>query len=339
MIKINFLRLIFNLIFFLFFGCTEKKELNQSNDTNPCQIEDITGTCCDLNEIDCTGICFGIDDCSGCTDPEAINFDSQAITDNNNCIYDGIADSTIWSLIWNDEFNNNYIDQSKWNHELWGPGMVNNELQAYTDRDDNSFVIDGNLIIRALNENYGEANYTSARMTTSGKGDFLYGRIEVKAILPDGDGTWPAIWMLPTDWLYGGWPASGEIDIMEHVGCNNNWVKGSVHTTDCNWNNGCPNIDAGGNGNDLYVSGASDNFNIYSIEWSETEIKFFINNNHYWTFINIGIGSDMWPFDQKFHIILNLAIGGSWGGICPIDNSNFPQELKVDYIRVYERIN
>ena len=97
------------------------------------------------------------------------------------------------------------------------------------------------------------------------------------------------------------------LDIMEHVGCNNNWVKGSVHTTDCNWNNGCPNIDAGGNGNDLYVSGASDNFNIYSIEWSETEIKFFINNNHYWTFINIGIGSDMWPFDQKFHIILNLT--------------------------------
>ena len=176
-------------------------------------------------------------------------------------------------------------------------------------------------------------------MNTSGKGDFLYGRIDVKAKLPFAAGTWPAIWMLPTDWIYGGWPASGEIDIMEHVGCNLNWVKGSVHTEDCNWNNGCPNQSAGGNGQDQFIPGVSDNYNIYSIEWSASKLDFLINDDHYWTFLNIGSGSGMWPFDKKFHIILNLAIGGSWGGICPIDNSSFPQQMVVDFVRVYEKIN
>ena len=276
--------------------------------------------------------------CSGCMDEDALNYDPDATID-ANCVYDAFADTTQWELVWNDEFNLSNIDQSKWNHEEWGPGMVNDELQAYTNRSINSYIEDSCLVIRTLHENYNGANYTSARMNSAGKGDFLYGKIDIKAKLPSGSGTWPAIWMLPTDWVYGGWPASGEIDIMEHVGCNLNWVKGSIHTEDCNWNDGCPNQSAGGNGQDQYIPGVSDNFIIYSIEWSASKIDFFINNNHYWTFTNIGEGSGMWPFDQEFHIILNLAIGGSWGGICEIDNSSFPQKMKVDFVRVYKSIN
>ena len=327
----------FNLILlFMIFSCNDKSEsINESS----CQIQDITGFCCDENDLDCTGICFGLNNCSGCTDSTAVNYDPDAIVHDGNCVYDSFPDSTIWNLIWNDEFNGNSIDLSKWNHIIWNSGMVNNELQAYTDRTNNSYIENGNLVIRALNENYDNANYTSARLTSSGKGDFLYGRIDVKAILPSGAGTWPAIWMLPTNWVYGGWPSSGEIDIMEHVGCNQNVVKGSVHTSDCNWNNNCPNLAAGGNGQDQYIPNAINDYNIYSIEWSESKIDFYINNNYYWTYYNISQGPSMWPFDQEFHIILNLAIGGSWGGICPIDNSSFPQELVIDYVRVYQKIN
>ena len=327
------------LVFILCCACVENDDVTQPPPVDPCPYEDITGTCCVTDEADCTGICFGLGECKGCTDPEAMNYDPDAITEDNNCVYDGFADSTLWQLVWNDEFNESAIDPSKWNHQIWDPGMVNDELQAYTDRSNNSYLENGNLIIRALHENYDGAGYTSARMNSSGKGDFLYGKIDIKAKLPSAEGTWPAIWMLPTDWVYGGWPSSGEIDIMEHVGCNLDWVKGSVHTGDCNWNNGCPNQSAGGNGQDQHVPGASDNFNIYSIEWSESKIDFFVNNNHYWTFTNIGNESGMWPFDQKFHILLNIAVGGSWGGICPIDNSSFPQEMMVDFVRVYERIN
>ena len=308
---------------------------------------DCTGlVCSDISNVenDGCGVCRNLNDdgwnssCSGCMDEDAFNYDPDATID-ANCVYDAFADTAQWELVWNDEFNLNYINQSKWNHEEWGPGMVNDELQAYTNRSINSYIEDSCLVIRALHENYGGANYTSARMNSAGKGDFLYGKIDIKAKLPSGAGTWPAIWMLPTDWVYGGWPASGEIDIMEHVGCNLNWVKGSIHTEDCNWNDGCPNQSAGGNGQDHYLEGVSGNFNIYSVEWTASKIDFFINNNHYWTFTNTGTGSGMWPFDQDFHVILNLAIGGSWGGICEIDNSSFPQEMKVDFVRVYKSIS
>jgi beta-glucanase (GH16 family) len=346
-------------------GCTDTDACNYNSDANEddgsCEYDtDIVGNCCVDDVVDCTGVCGGsyeFDDCekckipdgpswnsscSGCMNTAAINYNPDATID-ANCVYDGFADTTQWELVWNDEFNLSNIDQSKWNHEEWGPGMVNKELQAYTNSTINSYIEDSCLVIRALHENYDGANYTSARMNSAGKGDFLYGKIDIKAKLPSGDGTWPAIWMLPTYPAYwedeNWWPASGEIDIMEHVGCNLNWVKGSVHTEDCNWDDGCPNQSAGGNGQEHYVPGVSDNFNIYSIEWSASKIDFFINNNHYWTFTNIGEGSGMWPFDQEFHIILNLAIGGSWGGICPIDNSSFPQEMKVDFVRVYESVN
>ena len=353
-------------------GCTDVDACNYSmsaeTDDGSCLYDDCQGTCggtaivdsfdicCNNDVIDCTGLCGGIfenDDCgvcrnldddewnsscSGCMDEDALNYDPDATID-ANCVYDAFADTTQWELVWNDEFNLGYIDQSKWNHEIRPPGWVNDELQAYTDRSINSYIEDSCLVIRALHENYDGASYTSARMNSAGKVDFLYGKIDIKAKLPSGDGTWPAIWMLPTDWVYGGWPASGEIDIMEHVGCNLNWVKGSVHTEDCNWNDGCPNQSAGGNGQDQFVPGVSDNFNIYSIEWSTSNIRFFVNNVHYWTFTNIGTGPGMWPFDQDFHIILNLAIGGSWGGICEIDNSSFPQKMKVDFVRVYKSIN
>ncbi len=239
-----------------------------------------------------------------------------------------------WQIVWRDEFLGNSIDLSKWEHEVNGNGGGNNELQYYTARDTNSFVENGSLVIRALKETFtgpdGTRSYTSARLRTKNKGDWKYGKMEIRAMLPAGVGTWPAIWMLPTDWVYGEWPNSGEIDIMEHVGFDPGVVHGTVHTKAYN------GLIGNQKGAAVLIQDATSAFHVYSIEWSPLKIDFFVDNSKYFTFDNEGLGWEKWPFDQRFHLISNIAIGGNWGGLQGVDDSIFPVQMVIDYVRVYQ---
>ncbi len=251
--------------------------------------------------------------------------------DSTNAPQDSIPEIPGFTLVWNDEFNKQNIDLTKWEHEVNGDGGGNNELQFYTTLPTNSFIENGHLVIKALYENYQNRSFTSARIRSKNKGDWLYGRIEASAKVPTGKGTWPAIWMLSTDWEYGGWPESGEIDIMEHVGYDPNVVHGSIHTKAYNHIIGTQKTAT------LPVSTATTEFHKYAIEWFADHIDFYIDSVKYLTFNNENKGWAYWPFDKRFHIILNLAVGGNWGGAQGIDPSAFPAQMEVDYVRVYKK--
>lgn len=263
-----------------------------------------------------------------------INACSENGTESDDNVIPPIED---YLLVWNDEFDGTEINMQKWEYEVnaWGGG--NNELQYYTARPENSFVEEGALVIRALSETYtgpdGTRNYTSARLRTANKGDWTYGRIEVRAKLPYGQGIWPAIWMLPTDWEYGGWPLSGEIDIMELLGQQPNRIYGTIH-----YGNSWPNNSQSGNSYTLPDGDFSNDYHVFVIEWEENEIRWFVDGLLYST-------KNFWftpsapypaPFDKRFHILLNVAVGGNWPG-SPDESTIFPQEMRIDYVRVYEK--
>lgn len=234
---------------------------------------------------------------------------------------------------WSDEFDySGAPNTAKWGYDIGGDGWGNNELQYYTNSINNASVGNGVLTITARKEKMEGKDYTSARVISKGKGDFLYGRFEVKAKLPTGKGTWPAIWMLPTDWAYGGWPKSGEIDIMEHVGYDQDKVHVTVHTEAYNHSIGTQN------GKQKVVPGASTDFHTYRIDWTPYAIRGFIDGEKMYEFINEGKGSAVWPFDKRFHLLLNVAFGGNWGGAQGVDPSVLPQKMDVDYVRVYKLI-
>lgn len=283
-----------------------------------------------------------------------------------------ITPSDKWELIWSDEFDGDSIDNKKWSFEenCWGGG--NNEQQCYTDRNSNAFVEDGKLHIVAKKGRFtGAANvdgnkknkktlpYTSARLSTLNKGDWKYGRFEIRAKLPAGQGAWPAIWMLPTDFVYGGWAASGEIDIMEAVNLGtqsteSGAAKGEPETRvfgSLHYGRAWP--DNAFTGQATHLPGKANpaaEFHTYAIEWEEGEIRWYVDNVHFatqkqdgWysqyekdgTLINAEKSA---PFNQKFHLLLNVAVGGNWaanannGGI---DKSAFPQTMAVDYVHIY----
>jgi beta-glucanase (GH16 family) len=252
------------------------------------------------------------------------NDDGDNNDDNNN--------SGDWKLIWRDEFNYNGLPNSdKWSYDVGAGKWGNNELQYYTEkRPENARVENGKLIIEARRDYYGGRDYSSARLVTKNKGDWKYGRIEVRAKLPSGRGTWPAIWMLPTDWVYGGWPDSGEIDIMEHVGYDPSKIHGTVHTEAYNHMKGTQK------GSSVNGETWESSFHTYAIEWYQDRIDFFIDGNRYYSFSNQG-GSAKWPFDQRFHLILNIAVGGDWGGADGVAPNIWPQKMEVDYVRVYKQ--
>jgi beta-glucanase (GH16 family) len=240
-----------------------------------------------------------------------------------------------WNMVWSDEFNYQGLpDDQKWNYDTIGNsyGWGNGEAQWYTYADrKNAFVSAGTLKIKAIFENLNGKKYSSARLTTKNKGDWKYGKIEVRAKLPTGNGTWPAIWMLPTDWVYGAWPNSGEIDIMEHVGSTPDTVLSTSHSKAYNHMIGTQK------GNKLYLPTATTNFHVYTLEWDKSEWRSYVDGKKYFTYKNDGTGADAWPYDQRFHLILNLAIGGGLGGRKGIDNSLFPHVFEIDYVRVYQR--
>lgn len=240
-----------------------------------------------------------------------------------------------YQLVWADEFDGAGLpDSTKWSYDTKGNayGWGNNEDQFYTEkRNENAEVADGKLFIHALKEDYEGKKYTSARLITKGKGDWLYGKFEISAKLPKGRGMWPAIWMLPTDWEYGGWPASGEIDIMENVGYMPDTILASSHTKTYNHS-----ISTQRSGN-IHIPTCYDEFHVYQLEWEPEEYRVYVDNKHFFTFRNEGTGPNEWPYDKRFHLLLNVAIGGNWGGLKGIDESVFPQTMEVDYVRVYQK--
>lgn len=242
------------------------------------------------------------------------------------------ATDTVKKLVWSDEFNTGTRpDTSKWVYNIGtgSNGWGNNEAQYYTGDSTNARIENGNLIIEARKESKGGKNYTSARMITQGKASWTYGRMEIRAKLPKGVGTWPAIWMLGDNINTVGWPTCGEIDIMEHVGKEQDMVLWSTHSKLNNWSLGTQKT------NKATIEGVSDAFHVYKIEWSKDYIQFFVDDKLCYTSPNEGKGSDYYPFNSPQFLLLNLAIGGNLGGPT-INDAIFPCRMEVDYVRVYQ---
>lgn len=268
----------------------------------------------------------------------ALLFFNCSSEEQNTPVSPDITDSIPgYKLVWQDEFDDPEIDLTKWEYEVNGQGGGNNELQYYTDREDNSSIYNGKLVIRALKETYtgpdGTREYTSARLRTKNKGDWKYGRFEIRAKLPYGQGLWPAIWMLPTDWVYGGWAASGEIDIMELLGQDPKKVYGTIH-----YGGQYPDNVHTGSSYSLITGSFSDDYHVFTFEWEENEMRWYVDGILYSTQTDwYTTGADYpAPFDQRFHILLNVAVGGNWPGD-PDNTTTFPQTMLVDYVRVYQK--
>jgi beta-glucanase (GH16 family) len=228
-------------------------------------------------------------------------------------------------LVWEDEFNENTIDLSNWDYDT---GSSNDNVHYYTSRNENVQIVNGVLNIIALEESYQGYNYTSGLIKT--KINWRYGRVEARIKLPATNGFVPAFWMLPADNIYGWWPKSGEIDIMEHPTNEVSNIYGSIHTETYN------NFGGIGNEGDVTeITDAASEFHIYAIDWTKDKIDFYVDNNLYYTFNNAHSGSAEWPFDRPFYIILNLAVGGGWVGD-PDETSVFPARMEVDWVRVYQ---
>jgi len=240
-----------------------------------------------------------------------------------------------WQLVWSDEFEVDGLpDSTRWSYAVGGHGWGNQELQYYTEaRSENARVEDGHLLLTAVEEAYQGNGFTSARLTTSGKAAWQHGRFEVRAKLPGARGTWPAIWMMPDGWDFdqGGWPDVGEIDIMEHVGTAVGTVHASAHSRDYQWQRGTQKTGT------ISVPDATDAFHTYALEWSAEAIRAFVDGEMYFEYVNEGEGPGTWPYDKPFYLILNVAVGGAWGGQQGIDTAAFPQTMAVDYVRVYQR--
>ncbi len=237
-----------------------------------------------------------------------------------------------WKLIWSDEFNYHGLpDSTRWNYNVGGHGWGNNELQYYTAMDTmNARVEKGVLKISALKQPKENSQFTSARLLTENKADFKYGKIEVRAKLPAGQGTWPAIWMLGKNIDKAGWPLCGEIDIMEHVGYNKDSIFGTIHTESYNHMKGTQK------GKGIFILNPYEQFHVYAIEWTPEKIDFMVDGVLYNRITNEHLSEKEWPFDQPFFLIINLAIGGNWGGVKGIDENIFPAVFEIDYVRVFE---
>ena len=260
----------------------------------------------------------------------------QVVKDNNSfsefqtVIIEQDDPGNIPNLIWSDEFDYSGLPNSTyWNMETGGGGWGNNELQYYTNREDNALVANGVLTITAKEEAYGGRDYTSARITTQNKFDFKYGKIEARIKLPYGKGIWPAFWMLGDNISSVGWPACGEIDIMEMVGGDNNGDN-TVYST-LHWQHDGGHADYG-ESYKLPSGVFADDFHVFAVEWDAQEIRGYVDDIHYFT-ADI-VPSQLSEFHNDFFIILNMAVGGAWPG-WPNANTSFPQTMQIDYVRVY----
>lgn len=242
--------------------------------------------------------------------------------------------SSNMKLTWSDEFNYKGLpDSAKWYFETKGNvyGWGNNELQHYTTAESgNAVVNDGILKIIAKKETILNKQYSSARLSTVNTASFKYGRIDVRAKLPAGKGTWPAIWMLGMNINTTKWPECGEIDIMEHVGYDKDSIFGTVHSESYNHMKGTQK------GKAIFINNPYNAFHIYSLDWTSEKIDFLVDGVVFNSIQNEHLTTKEWPFDQPFYLILNLAIGGNWGGKYGVDDSIFPATMEVDYVRVFQ---
>ena len=244
-----------------------------------------------------------------------------------------------YTLVWSDEFNySGYPDSTKWAYDTGNGcpdlcGWGNNELQYYTAKSLlNARVDNGLLTIEVHNEKIKDYDFTSAKLITRGKQDWKYGRFEIRARLPENKGIWSAIWMMPTHAVYGQWPKSGEIDIMENVGFDPDTVEASAHTGSYYFTVGTQKHAR------LAVPDNSDAFHTYALEWQKEEYSVFVDDIKYFTFKNEGTGYMEWPFDQSMYLILNVAYGGNWGGMKGLEPDLLPQKMDIDYVRVYQQL-
>ncbi len=237
-----------------------------------------------------------------------------------------------YDLVWRDEFNGSALNTADWTHETGAGGWGNQELQYYTDRPDNAYLEDGRLVIEAKKESYSGSPYTSARLITQNKQLFQYGRVDIRAILPEGQGIWPALWMLGANISGVGWPACGEIDIMELIGHQPSTVHGTAH-----WG-------PQGQGYSNHIGGSysldgekySERYHVFSIVWEKDNIKWYVDENEFFRLSRANVNGN-YPFNGEFFFIFNIAVGGQWPGY-PDESTAFPQRMYVDYIRVFQEL-
>ena len=242
-----------------------------------------------------------------------------------------IYDKNAMELIYEDTFNQDGdIDNTRWEREIHEAGWTNEELQYYTNKIENSYIKDGKLIIKAIKEQYGNAQYTSARLAS--KTSWLYGKFEIKAKLPTGNGMWPAIWLMPKDSLYGEWPQSGEIDIMENVGKEPEWIHGSLHSSKYNFRNG-NQVTA-----KTEVPTNSSEYHTYGVIWTPEYIEFLVDDvpylKHSYDSEKEPSKWEAFPYDKPYYLLLNVAVGGNWGG--KVDDTILPQTMCVESVKVYD---
>ncbi|MGB1217961.1 MAG: glycoside hydrolase family 16 protein, partial [Saprospiraceae bacterium] len=236
------------------------------------------------------------------------------------------------TLVWSDEFDENALNSNNWTQEIGNGdnGWGNNELQYYKP-DNTYFASSDYLIIEAKEESESGFDYTSSRMITEGKQEFQYGRIDIRASLPEGQGLWPALWMLGSNFRTSGWPVCGEIDIMEQVGFQPNIVHGTVHYGSSFAQRGSKSaFRTSPSGNEY-----SESFHVFSLVWEEDHIEILVDDVKYLDVVPTDLGGQAWPYNQSFFFIFNVAIGGQWPGN-PDASTVFPQRMIVDYVRVFQ---
>lgn len=260
------------------------------------------------------------------------NDDSRVVFTNTG--YDAPTAYPGYTLAWSDEFNSTSLNMTDWSFENGDgcPGVCgwgNNELEYYTNRPENLFFQDGKMIIEARKENFSGKNYTSSKILTRGKKVFKYGRIDIRAMLPKGQGIWPAFWLLPQANTFGGWPKSGEIDLMEMIGHQANRTYGTLHFG--------PGPGSTQLGRNFTLSSGifNDAFHVFSLEWKQNQIKWLVDGVEYSSYTSADFGSNNYPFNEDFFLIVNMAVGGNWPG-SPDATTYLPQWLILDYIRVYQ---
>jgi beta-glucanase (GH16 family) len=237
-----------------------------------------------------------------------------------------------YELLWADEFEDDHYNYDIWTPDVKGDGFGNNELQYYSGLPKNIFNEDGCLVIKLYKERMGSREYTSGKLWSKGSHFFKYGLVEARFKLPRGRGTWPAIWMMPEYSVYGNWPHSGEIDIFEWVGYDSTRLYGSA-------------LMAGRLSGEVTKRGIADikghesDFHTIIFEWAPEYMKWFLDGKQFNLYEKSESNGEtrLWPFDQEFYLILNLAYGGDWGGVDGIDDRNLPQEFLIDYVRVYQK--